>query len=738
MKKIVNVKLIALALFATAMGLSSCSDEFLEEKRDLNNVSAAVYDNFTGAQARLDDIYAWCQPGGSKVSNRNSTNMGDDDDMSKSTEEYVGLSAFVDPQVDMNTVTGTRQAIDYFYVHPNNIQNSVWGRIRNVNDVIRGISNGTLPKEEKDQLLGQAYFWRAWCYYQMVKFYGGIPIVKEPLDPIEGPGTPRSSAAECFQFMFDDLDNAATMLEATTATGWSDPKSYGRITTAAALALKGRLMVLWASPLFNRANDVARWEAAYTFINESMAKIDAAGHGLVPATENTAAGWADMFVRSDRNPEAVMVTLYNNLTEGGAKNSGWEQSIRSTPSLGGGGKKPSDLMVNLFPMNDGKIPANYAGYSSLPTSAVEYDNHCPWKNRDPRFYRTFAFPGVRWTFNGDPTGKDAKYEQTGTNYVLWNYTWYLEDDKDKVQAFRSGSSNGPDGLFGNTKGAFYIRKRSCDGDVSSANYAYNEGGNGFSWSATPWMEIRYAEVLLNYAEAAAGANHTDVAIAQLRKLRERVGYTGDCGIENGMTQAQTMAAILYERQIELAYEGKRFDDMRRWMLYDGGTEVMNIPDAPASWQVTGWGGNTCEWLGFKPFNGQRRENLQYVANYDAGKGIAIGENDSNGDPISDLGGIARPEGVDYRKDLATELARLEEFYDQYLALKVVSGDGYDSATDLDYVVTFQPRYYFLGMVNGAQNNNKDLPQTIGWEDNRYGGANGTFDPLTGETIGAAN
>jgi hypothetical protein len=84
------------------------------------------------------------------------------------------------------------------------------------------------------------------------------------------------------------------------------------------------------------------------------------------------------------------------------------------------------------------------------------------------------------------------------------------------------------------------------------------------------LEIRYAEVLLNYAEAACGAGEMGVAVEQLKKIRARVGYTStnNFGLQTNLSSDQSacFAAILYERQIELAYEGKRFDDLRRWML----------------------------------------------------------------------------------------------------------------------------------------------------------------------------
>ena len=87
-----------------------------------------------------------------------------------------------------------------------------------------------------------------------------------------------------------------------------------------------------------------------------------------------------------------------------------------------------------------------------------------------------------------------------------------------------------------------------------------------------------------------------------------------------------MSAILYERQIEFAYEGKRFDDMRRWMLFDGGVgqETLN-----ASWKLSGDITNTCTWLGYKPLNGQRRERLQYrIAD-----SYGVGTTQWDGDPL---------------------------------------------------------------------------------------------------------
>lgn len=758
MKKIMNIKTVALGLAVATMGLASCSDAFLEEKKDLNLVTPAIYDNYEGAEGRVNDAYAWSLDGAMSVDKRTKAlNFGSDDDLAKSTEEYAnGTTNYINPMVNMNTVTyeGAALGYDYFHNQSNNIRESVWGRIRNINDIIAGIENGSLTKEQKDELSGQVYFWRAWNYYQLFKWYGGVPIVDYVQNAVPGvESKPRSSAKEVFEFICKDLDIAAQKLKVATGNGgWDSPaEDWGRVTTGTALALKGRVMNLWASPIFNRANDVARWEAAYQFISNTLADIQACGYGLVDGSQENAKGWAQLFANTGVNPEAIMVQLYNTFDSSGTDgkygmSSGWEQSIRPANTHGGGGKEPSKMMIDLFPMADGKVPAvasNYQVVNGGVDSQYAYDDNCPWMNRDPRFYRTFAFPGVRWTFSGNPASTNADYWQNGAEYELWSYVWYLKDDASKRTDARSSSNHGPDGLNGKAKG-FYIRKRSSDADAGcTQNYVYNDG---FSLSATPWIEIRYTEVLLNLAEAAAGAGQLDVAAEQLRTLRQRVGYTGDCGIADFADKNTAMAAVLYERMIELAYEGKRFDDVRRWMLYDGGANVTTVEGAPSTWALTGWNNNTCEWLGINQLNGMTRQKYEFYVEFNGGAGMGIGLNDNTkaADPLTmttepvydDAGNITnadkiadpRPAGINISTATATEWETLKAWYDKYLRCKVYQSEWNNELGCEDYI-DFKPHYYFLGLRPGAQNNNTALPQTIGWQNHLTAGTPGTFDPL---------
>lgn len=728
-------KLFGIGLTVAALA-SSCSESFLDDKKDSDNFGPEIYNNLDGATLRVNSVYGECLPNPSAAAGWNNNCTGIYSDIqSKATEEYCGISSssetsFVNPLYEMDAITGNRVP-DYFQNEQKHLSN-VWGRIRNINDVIEGISKSSLSQENKDKLLGQVYFFRAWCYYQLVKWYGGVPIIKTVQNTDAASFTPRPSAKECFDFIIEDLDNAAKLLsDATTNGGW-DSNNWGRITSGTALALKGRVMVLWASPMFNRTNDKTRWENAYQAIKASIPVLNACGNDLYMGSNNiNGSAFATPFGEV-KNCEDVFVALFNTNDDDSdeGKNNRWENGIRpyNTNNGKGGGYEASAMIVDMFPMADGKLPSTCDTYSKLEKSGISYEKDYPFMNRDPRFYRTFAFPGVRWTYNGDASqGGSNNNPADGKNYSLWNYVWYTSaNDQGNVE---SGEAYGADNLLKNKKG-IYVRKRTSDYDLGSAMYNYSSGSrNGaFSFCAAPYIEIRYAEVLLNYAEAACGAGHMNEAVEQLQKIRSRVGYTAEnnYGLPTNLAsdQAACMSAVLLERQIELAYEGKRFDDMRRWMLFDGGANTAEINGAPATWKLTGWDGNTCTWLGFKPFNGQRRERMEFRV---ADK-YGIGGTTYDSDPLVKAG-VVRCAPIDLRQPIAEQQEVLKNWYSENLVRKDSKGDGRDQ-NHVDLTIHFFAKYYFLGLASGASTRNDSrLQQTIGWADANHGGANGTFDPL---------
>lgn len=758
MKYIKNSKLILGLVLTSAVAFTACSDDFLKEKKNYNTETKDIYNYYSSANARISNLYQACMPNIQASRTYQFPSMGYADEHSQATEEYTGFSVFVDPQKNLNTVSGNSQCPDYFTY--------AYQRIRNVNDAIEGLETSTLNEEQKDELLGQAYFFRAWCYYYIFRYYGGVPLVKNVQDPVASSITPRSSSKETFEFICDDLDKAATMLYKKTVESRWATTDYGKVTTATALALKGRVMNLWASPLFNRDNDEKRWQAAYEFQEEALKTIDASGFGLAYEGDPGAngKGWAMAFLDLSNSKEGIFVTRYNTHIPDQApdyqRNNIWEQGARPANTLGNNGKEPSAYIVDLFPMNDGLRPSTYDGYSKLTPSKVPYDAEHPFLNRDPRFYRTFAFPGVYWRFSGDPNSQNGQTANPykGDQYILWNYVWY--NDATKYYDPQSGDRWGADNLLGSVHG-MYIRKFSDDLDVNSKpNYEWHTEGKsiGFRCCQSSTFEIRYAEVLLNLAEAACMTNKMPEAVSLMQRVRARAGYKAEdgqhsdasFGLQNSLSgdQAACMAAILYERQIEFAYEGKRAEDMRRWLMYDGGANFAAL----GSRALTGWGGNTLNWLGFKSLVGQRREQMEFRLqddyNYTDGtsgrtwaiKGSTPAEREAdNPDPVlklmtraeRDAYAVDLSESAKNTKPLAEQLENLKSFYDKYLVRKMKKGDSYDS-NNSQLTMTWQPRYYFFGLTQGNQDANPTLPQTAGWEDSKNGGANGTFDPAAAE------
>jgi hypothetical protein len=187
--------------------------------------------------------------------------------------------------------------------------------IRTINIAINGIEKGSLDEEDKQLLLGQAYFFRAWCYWELVKLYGGVPMILIPQDPFyDNLDVPRSTTKECIELIVADLDAAISGLPAF----WTLSDDMGRITSVAAAAFKGRLLLAWASPMFNTGNDPNRWNQAYNANLLARELADEVGYGLNPSFENI---FTD---NPNENDEAILFRTYNGTPE---FSSSWESSI---------------------------------------------------------------------------------------------------------------------------------------------------------------------------------------------------------------------------------------------------------------------------------------------------------------------------------------------------------------------------------------------------------------------------
>lgn len=737
---------------AALLGFASCQD-FLEDVKNYDSVSPEAYNDWNGVLGRLSDVYALCLPNGAGSGNWQYPSTGANDDMmAKSTEEYSGFSdSFVDPTVEFTTTHD--KTPDFFQgTDRGNVRANVWGLIRNINNAIEGVEGGSLSQAQKDIALGQLYFLRAWRYFMLWKWYGGVPIIKKAQAVDASSVEPRATSKAVYEFIIQDLDNAAAMLKAATGKGeWiNDADNYGRVTTGTALALKTRVMAWWCSPLFNRNGDAERYKEAYKALFEDENALQVIRDCKYDFSYTNADGWADMFNTIGGNKDAIFFARHNNIvpnqTPDYQRNNNWERMIRPSNAEGSGGMNPSKMIIDLFPMADGTVPAGKG--SSLLNSSSKYDDKHPFLNRDPRFYRTFAFPGMKWPYKTNKK-QETSIPYEGPDYELWNYVWY------EKEVTETGQTYGADALFKNAKGVYVSKRAAATADNGAYTIPTAAGTSTFQLSYASFIELRYAEVLLNLAEIACGAGHPEVAVDFLKQIREHAGYESDAtGLESLSTdQATVFAAILYERQIELAFEGKRFDDMRRWLLFDGGANFAEVSGAPAHWTLGGmWGNNTCNYLGVKPlFDGKtRRENIVFrVKLGDGTGGTSWNKWDETPDPIAKQvlgdGTVTVPENGSkweefkkWRSEFAVDLSDKDkanmhenlnnlatEFYDKYLECQERLGDGYlveDKTINKQYP-KYQPQCYFMGFKSGVQSNNPTLLNTIGW-------GNGTFDPLS--------
>ncbi|WP_231464848.1 RagB/SusD family nutrient uptake outer membrane protein [Pedobacter sp. Leaf132] len=403
--------------------------------------------------------------------------------------------------------------------------------IRLVNQALLDIPKGTLPDATKNRILGEAYFLRAYFYFGMVRTYGGVPYIKIPQDRFTDElNVPRNSTKECFDFMYEDLDKAISLLPKRNLPASS---SWGKIDGNFALAFKARMSLFKASPQFNPNNpwDNTYWADAYTVNKKAYDDLKAQGYQLVADYANTSL--------AERNTEVVF-SVINQFPD---KTANWDNGIRPLSlSRGNVAAAPTLEFVKAFPMLDGKL------YND-PTSAYFVSEadflKSYWKNRDPRFNKSIVWNAKAYPVSGTITG----YRQ----YTALGIANALDNNGINPNSPERSTNN-------NVHTGFFILKNS-DLTLTQANVLQY---------GIDYVLMRYAEVMLNYAEAANETNRPTEALDILKQIRTRAGIeagtNGNYGI-TATTRVQIRQAIMEERNIELCFEGFRFNDLRRWRMF---------------------------------------------------------------------------------------------------------------------------------------------------------------------------
>lgn len=361
---------------------------------------------------------------------------------------------------------------------------------------------------EIDRWTYEVRFLRAFFYFELTKRYGGVPIITEPLSVDDDlRGIQRNTLDECIQFIVDECNAAADGLPVTYPSA-----SLGRVTKGAALALKSRALLYAASDLFNTPS----WAGGYAHpelisvtgdrMERWKAAADAAKEVIDLATYNLATDYGSLF-RTFNSPEIILVRRE------GASNAFEQANYPIGYDLGMSGTTPSQNLVDAYEMADGsKFDWNNPAHAAAP-----------YENRDPRLART----------------------------VLTNNTFF----KDRpVEAWTGGRDGKGTPLA--TRTGYYLRK------YVDENLNLLQGNT----SVHSWILFRLAEIYLNYAEA---LNEYDPGNPDIKTyvdlVRARPGVEMP-PLPDGLSQAEMRDRIRNERRVELAFEGHRFWDVRRWMV----------------------------------------------------------------------------------------------------------------------------------------------------------------------------
>ncbi|GAB3534098.1 RagB/SusD family nutrient uptake outer membrane protein [Pontibacter brevis] len=541
MKRMYKIKSLSLSLI-TAMVLSAgCNDDFLDTKPLTTIPSEVVWTDAALAEAFVNDIYTALGQGGF------------DEQMQASlTDEAV----FTHPGRGINVITESRSNpadpgwINYTLNWPN-----MYARIRAANLAIANLREPQFSDAAMaNRLLGEALFMRAYLYHQLMRYYGGVPLIDSPYELGQPDYTvERNTFAETVDFIVKDAEESAQLLEGKSM-------ARGRANKAAALALKSRVLLYAASDLHDiptasakssviasyphpeligyvSGDQTARWQRAQAAAKDVL---DLPGYGFMlnlagpVSPEEGKQNYIDMSLfRSNAESEMIFGRYFIQ-----SKNeSGGRVGLYNGPNgyRNWAGNTPLQDLVDDYEMMDG--------------SEFSWDNPAhaasPYENRDPRLEATILHDASDWKPRFTTTADPANQIQTGQYEVIGS-------NGQKTTHFGLDTRQSSIEDWNGTRTGYYMR-RFIDPNPNLRDMNM--------WQQVPWAFFRYTEAVLNYVEASIELGEYDKAQEWLNKVRFRAGMPAVTE-----TGEALMERYRNERRVEMAYEEQRFHDVRRWMI----------------------------------------------------------------------------------------------------------------------------------------------------------------------------
>lgn len=385
-----------------------------------------------------------------------------------------------------------------------NYWKQAYGNVRTINVFFDKIADAPVESTLKDRMKGEMKFIRAWIYANLIWRYGGVPLITGLFELNQDYKVERASYSYCVDFIVKELDEAISLLPAKSIS-----ENLGRATGNACMALKARVLLYAASKQNNPSHSKEKWEAA---AQATKAVLDA-GYSLCNDYQS---------VFLEDNAEIIFARYFTQ-----ANSTDFMLWNGRNGSNGFTGENPTQNLVNAYEMTNGELPYLNEELPLKVNPASGYDESNPYADRDPRFAASILYDGSVWA------GRETE-------------TWH-------------GGLDSPESSIGSwnaSKTAYAFKKFMVESIPPAGSSVRLEN---------PWIFFRLAEFYLNYAEIMYELGNEDVAREYLNKVRSRQSVQMPPVTASG---DKLRDKIRNERRVELAFEGHRFFDIRRWGIAD--------------------------------------------------------------------------------------------------------------------------------------------------------------------------
>jgi hypothetical protein len=544
-------KIFLIASSVLVMAITSCQKDFLNKTPDGDLTKEEVFTNPIWAEQFLTNTYTHLPKELQLVDNPASLAV-----------PYNPFTASTD-EMEMSYEPNFTNKMNIGAWNPTSLENDIWGQsyvgirkacvfLENI-DLLKPSDN--TPQSKINRWKGEAIFLRAFYHFFLIRAYGPVPIVDKSINlDANFKDFKRKPINECVDFIAAECDKAAALLDARV----TNPNDFGRPGKTAALALKARVLLYMASPLWNGNADYAsftdkqgvrlfpafdanRWQTAANAAKACIDQAESVGHKLYKAANNDPKlSYMELFY-VNFNDEVFFTR-----SEPGYNNIDAYSEPRGMPGAFWPLQTPTQAIVDDYQMANGTTPITgynadmtpiinpASGYNETGQAATETDDYVAgtrnmYVNREPRFYASIMFTGQKYKWS-PPQNRTTPLQ-----------FWKLGLDGRPITSGDNYSKTG-----------YLLRKLTYSKFIMSPKTDI----------IRMWIFFRLGEQYLNYAEA---LNEAQGPVADVYKyvnlIRARAGLPG---LPAGLSKDAMREAVRHERRIELAFETHRYFDTHRW------------------------------------------------------------------------------------------------------------------------------------------------------------------------------